>query len=256
MSHKYFDRIEKYFSGEMSPEERQAFEAELKENADLQREFNKHTLAQDALEVAIEDDLRQSFSSWDQEWGAKGTARSLSSRKLWYRLSIAAGILIILSVSAWQWSVSQYSDQALFENYALAAEIPDIRGAGNSNILAEGLSFLRTEQYQQALSFFQTIPPESDRYTEAQYWLGVAYFNIDQFDQAQAAFQTVVDRQDIRFFEKAEWYLVLCHLGMGNTGPELQLALDDIQNQSDHGFNEEARKLEKKINSFWRNFIF
>lgn len=73
-----FDRIEAYLLGEMPMEEAQAFEQELAENPELAKELAMHRLEHDAMEVLLEQDLREQVKLWDYptDAAAPGTQAS------------------------------------------------------------------------------------------------------------------------------------------------------------------------------------
>jgi hypothetical protein len=77
MQRKEFDKIERYLSGELAPEERAAFERTLAQDADLALEVEKHRLEHDVMRALLVADLREKSVSWvKEEENGRGNARN------------------------------------------------------------------------------------------------------------------------------------------------------------------------------------
>ncbi len=62
-----FEQIEQYVSGKMPPAERQAFEAEMARDAELDALVHQHRIERIGLEMLVEQDLRAKMNAWDRE---------------------------------------------------------------------------------------------------------------------------------------------------------------------------------------------
>lgn len=62
-----FDSIQNYLDGNMSAEERQAFEAEMAVDTNLADEVGAHRLEREMMDILLEDDLTEQMQSWQQE---------------------------------------------------------------------------------------------------------------------------------------------------------------------------------------------
>lgn len=62
-----FEQIEQYLTGKMPPAERQAFEAEMARDAELDALVRQHRIERIGLEMLVEQDLRAKMRAWDRE---------------------------------------------------------------------------------------------------------------------------------------------------------------------------------------------
>ncbi|MCS7037675.1 MAG: hypothetical protein RMJ33_05060 [Saprospiraceae bacterium] len=88
-----YNRIERYLLGQMSPEERAIFEAELERDPVLAEQFALQQREHEALEVIVEDRLRAQLKAWAEQFPLRAPAP-------WYRRPatwMAAASLLLLS---------------------------------------------------------------------------------------------------------------------------------------------------------------
>ncbi len=87
------DRTEKYLHGELSPQERQAFEMEMEDNLELRSFVLEQRLELDAMDVLVARDLRARMAQWKQETPPTGGMR----RFWWVIIPLAlVGIVALL----------------------------------------------------------------------------------------------------------------------------------------------------------------
>lgn len=113
-----FEKIEAFLKGELSPEEMKNFELNIKNNSSLAEAVELHRLEWDAMEVLIENALREKMVYWNkpfthdspssesQETEEKETEPLLktaykyhNTRLLYWKWAIAAGVALLLSAS-------------------------------------------------------------------------------------------------------------------------------------------------------------
>ena len=262
---EYFDKIEQYLADAMSEEERSSFEAEVAQNKELREAVEAHRLAQDAMEVMIEDNLRaelqkmqadtypiQKLRKSDEQGG-----RVVSLRRYWPRLAVAASVLLLIGFFTFQWTGNNYSDSAIAGNFYqpedLLQEI-EVRGDREESVLATGIKQLEAAQYQEALTTLESIPDTSDFILDATYLKGFGLAQQGNIAQAQEQLQTVIDQKiNPNLADKAEWLYLLMYLNAEDTdNPEFKALLEKISNDPDHSYHASAVKLKKQLNSFWR----
>ncbi len=78
-----------------------------------------------------------------------------------------------------------------------------------------GRILIQQEQFDRALRDFQQAIRLQDNFPEARYWLGRSYFMQDQMTQALTAFQAAIDSQGGRYSE-AEYYQGLAQARLGD----------------------------------------
>ncbi len=106
-----YNRIERYLLGQMSPEERAAFEAEVARDPALADQLATQQREHQALEVLVEDHLRAQLRYWAEQY-------PLSRPTPWYRQQavwMAAASLLLLGILYLAWPSTQKPNNALVE---------------------------------------------------------------------------------------------------------------------------------------------
>lgn len=255
---KKYEQIQSYLEGSLSETEKRAFDQELKQDPDLQAELDLHILSNDAIELAIEDSLRADLKQLHQESQQveqpKKKGRVVGLRRRLTALSIAASILLIIGFFAANYQINQYDNQSIagsmYENDLLSR----VRGNNNASLLQQGMELYTQENYSAAIEYFEQIDDASLK-AEADYAKGHAYYNLGQFPAAMESFAAVVDSQDPRFVEKSELFYLLSALAADQTdNNRFNTLLTQMIENEEHLHHHEALKIQKKLNSFWRNF--
>ncbi|NRB64603.1 MAG: hypothetical protein HRU40_16500 [Saprospiraceae bacterium] len=264
MSNKNYDKIQDYLDGELSTADQQAFENALSSDVELKQELELHRLANDSIELLIEQNLRHSFKEWSTTDSVattnlgdnRGGARVVSIRRITRQLAVAASILIIIGFFGGLYMGNQYSDSAMAKTYFDSGS--GLRSTANDGgVFAEGIALLEQEQLAAAETFFSGQFEERLQ-TEANYYLGLAQFGQDRFAEAKATFSKVIADEDVRFSEKAEFNYLLSSMGAGQADEDEQfeILLESILDNPDHFAYTQVQQLSKKRNAFWRYFSF
>lgn len=262
MESQIFDRIEAYLSGEMNETEATAFDKEIATNKELAAAVDRHLLAHDAIEVLIEDNLRAEMKDWSAAANKNKEAKihqlgqkkesSGKVRRLFYSLAVAASVAIMVGFFGLQFSNSNYSDTALAAG-AYNFDLSATRSANtDQNPLATGLKAYENADYAAAIQFFQNIPTANPQYNEAQYYLGHSLYQNKDYDQSMNAFQQVINTNDIRYKEAAEWYQVVNYVAAKKEGSDFTRLLNQLVTDEGHPYHKNATELDTKLNSFWR----
>ncbi|NUO01967.1 MAG: hypothetical protein HUU01_15290 [Saprospiraceae bacterium] len=259
----YIERIDQYATGTMSDRERAAFEAELKENRELQEILALYRESEEVIEQSIENNLRAQLNTWAEENRAvqpvatgKQEAKVISLRTMVTRWAVAASVLLIAGFFFLYQSSQSLSDSAL---YAANYEAPDgslLRGEAPEDPLSQGAEAFSNKNYAVARTFFNQIPPTVPSFAEAQYFLGHIALQEQQYDEAIAAFDKAVQANDIRITDKAEWNMVLTYVAAGRTeNATFKTLLAALAGNVNHSYYEQAKELEGKLGRFGRRFV-
>lgn len=256
----YIERVEQYAEGLLPDAERLAFEAELAANAELRQALDLYRLGQEVIEQGVEAQLRQQMQGWaksDVDTSAETpplTAKRVTMRPMWVRLAAAASVALLLGWFSMQWASRDYSDEAIFAaQYEAPATSTFRAGTTIYNPLETGFKALENNDLQAAEDFFKSIPPDHERYAEAQYYLGHSAGQLGRYDVAIAAFQASIERREARFQEKAEWNLLLTYIAAGQTDrADFQNLLNRIADDPNHAYQKRAEALQGKLGSFLR----
>ncbi len=118
-----YDRIESYLLHQMSEEERQAFEAEVKASPALSEQLERQRLEHKIMEVLIEDDLAGQIKKWHSEGTLAATTtpktssnESPSSSRQGRSKLIGGILLLLLLVVIVIWQVPSRKEQLVREH--------------------------------------------------------------------------------------------------------------------------------------------
>jgi len=259
----YIERLDQYSSGSMSDPERAAFEAELKENAELREALALYRESEAVIEQSIENNLRQQLQAWSEETRAtqpiateKPEAKVVSLRAVVTRWAVAASVLLAAGFFYLYQSSQSLSDAALFAANYEAPEDGPIRGdAAPVDPISQGAEAFNNKNYAVARTFFNQIPPTDRPYAEAQYYLGHIALQQQQYDDALAAFEKAEQANDNRITGKPEWNMVLTYLAAKRTeDARFKALLAKLTGDVNHSYYAKAKELEEKLGRFGRRF--
>ena len=255
---KKYDQIQRYLNGDLTEQEVQAFEEALTQDAELKEEMDLHLLANDAVELIVEDELRADLKQLAQKSSQKTSqssgAKVVSLRRRLYVFGAAASVLLLLGFFAINFQSNQYSNDAIASGAYQNELLNRVRGAEDASLLQEGMTLLTQENYEEAVAyFFRVTDPALE--AEAKYAAGHAHYNLLDYEKAMSNFTAVIESKDPRFVEKAEWFYLLSALADDKIQEEQPLqVLDKLINDDSHLYHQEAMAVNKKLKSFWRNF--
>lgn len=112
-----YDKIEAFLDRQLPEEERQAFEQAIAQDPDLATRVELQRFERDAMELLVEQDLREDIKTWKKEMlhsyaaNRPDNIRKLQVRKRTRFLAIAAGFLLILTAAALLWLKPFAEDQ-------------------------------------------------------------------------------------------------------------------------------------------------
>ena len=273
MEAKKFDKIEAYLAGELSAAEAKAFDAQVAADEALSLEIDQHTIAHNAIEMLIEEDLRSQLQQLKAEetttpataetkvvaMTPKSTEKVVAMqprkrRSLFPRLAAAASVAILLGFFGLQYNAT--SNSSLLAAYETSDDMGvSIRGGNQTTTpLAEGATAFNAKEYTKAIKFYQSIPSTSERYNEAQFYAGNSLYKNAQYAEAAAQYGKVAATGDIRYKDLAEWYQVLALLA-NNQLDATNTLLTKIATDSNHSYHQKAQKLNSSLNSTMRQLL-
>jgi len=260
-----FDKIEDWLNGNLSQEEAAKFEKEADANPELSAQIDQHLTAQDAIEVMIEDNLRDQMKNWSKEDNSseEETTKVVSINKkkkgsTFRRLRpllAAASVALLIGFVGMQWA-GNYSNNSLLESSYSAYNMPGVRSGVDTSPVTEGIMAYGEKDYQKAIQSFQnTADANADYRVESLFYKGQSEYQIKNYEEAITSFNLVIASNSKRFKANAEWYKVLTYLAANQTDQDFSAALKNITNNSNHEFYNQAKELEGKMDSFWRGLV-
>ena len=253
MKEALLDKIEAYLNGQLDAGTEAAFEREIEQNPDLARAVDNFGVANDALEVLIADNLREEMKSWSGEQKTTNVVSINRNRRSRMRYwAAAASVALVLGFFGLNIFSNGFSNDVLGRDFYENYEVSGLRSArAADNPLATGLSAYAEKDFAAAAEVFRGVPAADDRYEEAQFLLG--HTLMEQRDYAAAAdqFGRVIEQNDVRYRETAEWNQLLAWLHLDRTDATFQARLQKIVADPAHSKNAEAVQLNERLNSFW-----
>lgn len=224
-----YNQIEAYLFNLLTESERADFEEKLDTDENLQAAVNLHRLEHKAIQVLEEEKLRAQFVEWKQEKqayiqttsNAKVVDMNTRRQSLVYRLSAAASILLFVSVGSLWFANNNYSNSALADAaFELSSNTKGIENTTPSDFEFAERAFMEG-RYSEVVGIYENIISTNNNPTEV---------------------------------HLAEWNLANTQLASNNSQVAKRL-LEQIATDDAHTYQDEAKKLLVKLNSFWRNFV-
>ena len=236
------DKIEKYLKGQLSEDERAAFEKELSNNEALKKELNIQRFEEDLLDWALEDKLQEKIQSFENSKNSNSKGNSSGKILLWI-----IGILSFLALiyGAYNWLKPASSHETL-KQYALTSYEknpyePIAPRTGDASEIQNNLESyeviileIRLNELNDVLNLADSAHLNVPNNLKVQNLLGHAYFLSGDYIQAISQFRLIleslpVDKKKER--EDAEFYLALSLLAYGNERKAIEI-LTKISNSS------------------------
>ena len=246
---KYYDKIEAYREGRLNGPEKEAFEAQLQTDGELNQAWNLYQMSLAALELHKEAGIRQALEK----------ARSENRKSLVLRhryLAIAASLALLLSASgAWWYARNWYSDEALYQAYyTLPSDMAPSRmgeGEGTVTPLQRGLEAYAAGEEAQALKTLESIAPDQPDYENARFALAQIYLRAGRSEDAIPYISPLTASLEPSLAARSEWYLALALLQSGKTA-ECREWLEKIAADPAHPYQGKAGELLKSLRSLMK----
>ena len=252
MEHRPFEqRIEAYLTGQMSPEERAAFETELRSDADKKKAFQAHHLAELATRLRQPDTVSETANRLRKELGPlpKPSFSLLERIQEWIQSIWGKSIMVALLfiVGLFSYANLQLPDVCTLAQQAM---VDPHNGAVAGNQVHE-LSEIYFYDKSNALKRLSEKAAECPRFCLAQYYLAHAQLGAGAFDLADNSFQSVlgnkdqwpplIEEQKMRW---NQWLTQQCGQAIGSAG---QQALESFCNSPDEAVQKKANALREQL---------
>ena len=264
----FLEEIDKYLDDIMTPEERKSFEEKvdndstLAEELKLQKDMRSIYEDKDWIEgdtTALKNNEAKQLSDFFRSDEASSLKESIAEvvdqnrtksgnrNKNFYFLGIAASIIVLMTISIFVFSESDYN--ALYSENIALDEIPSMitRGEEENELVKNAQELFEQKKYEEAAAIFlkyhqsnvADIDPLSYIYS------GVAYLELDKFDKAIAQFELLEQTNTLQS-KKANWYKAMVYL-KGEEKEKLKGILVKITSDPDNYNFKEAKVLLEKI---------
>jgi len=220
------EQIDRYLLGRMDQTEKEAFEKQLKDDAELREdmELSRHIInafhhegeqeAFDALKSMSEEDIKRIISSTQET--KKPRKHSLTA---WVSMGAAALIGLLVYIG----TIPQYSSEELFANYYTTQSYEAYPSRGDSELtieermqLQQAKKLYEQKEYQQALNiyerFFEKSPDWKSLPEEIIFHAAICQFETGNSLSAEEKLSYLAYSGESEFEEEALWNLSFVYL--------------------------------------------
>ncbi len=263
------DEIDAYLQRQMTPETEAAFEQEMAGNPDLEKEVRLMAWTNMTVDLAMEDDIRQTIEEVRNEETVVSPEPILFWQQSWFRWAAAAvliGIVIIVALPYLRQPTPPPDEPTITRPQALnLIDLPSREGTLNDvapeDVMKQAKdAFFEDEDYAKAEAGFKTVIAEGADAVklEAKYLLGYAYFMQKKFQPAMEIFDSFIDDPEARAglperygqnLEKLHWDGILAFYGAHEDDPKKVRTLVEefIQTTSENYYRNKANQLLEKL---------
>ncbi len=257
MKSKFLDMFDNYFSGELSDQEKTAFEEHLKSDSKMAEAFQEYQDLRKGIDYSIMIGLKQelqelesSFPQVELEADVQHRIDPVSTTNKFQIWKVAAAVVLVsLSVGVIFQLQQPSSPQDLFSQHFEPAEnlyVSIKRGDDiEANPLVRAFQAYEAEDYTMAMAEFETILGQEeykDKHPMVLYYLGSAQLAQGQGEASIATFERFLEISQDNIVQ-AKWYLAMGYLQQSRVG-EATLLLKELKLSEEYG-NDAGRILRK-----------
>lgn len=242
-----YDRIDRYLSGQMTPEEGEAFEAEVKADPTLAAELVLQTQARHAARASGKDALKAQLM---QELKGVKPAAPVRQHPFTRTHMVAAAVIILLIVGPLLYQSLQPPKLSMDALYAevFAPQPSAYRG----ETTPEGLSLQQAcvpatkGDFATSITQIESLLNDSSftRQSEAHLLLGMTYLQAGQPQNALKSLKSVAVKS--YYYSEAYWYTALAYMKLGDQVKASEV-LWDIEAAQGHPYQQQAAYVLKRM---------
>jgi tetratricopeptide (TPR) repeat protein len=253
--------IEKYINGELTGEELEIFELQLRSDSDL---VNEVALQKDILQALSEKEVidfrKKLVTIHEKVSSSKPTQGRIF--KLGRVLALAAAVVALVLVGNWVFNIIPSKTISPSEIYAANFKAPEVMGEENNgertilpderidslidetDFLNKADSLFNINRYEEAAIFLNAIPSEvmNEYPTEINYRLALLSMLVDEHEQAVFYFEKVITN----YQSSRDWYTALSLLKIDGRMGDAKAAFEHLVSFN-NPYQEEASKILKQL---------
>jgi tetratricopeptide (TPR) repeat protein len=258
MKSKFLDMFDNYFSGELSQQEKIAFEDHLKSDHKMAEAFQEYQDLRKGIDYSIMKSLKEDLKHLEASLPEVELEPDVQHRidpvpttnrfRIWK--VAAAVVLVSLSVGVIFQLQQPSSPQDLFSQYFAPAEnlyVSIKRGDDiEANPLVQAFQAYDAEEYSVAIAGFERILGQEefkDQHSMVQYFLGSAQLAQGQSEASITTFERYLEISQDNIVQ-AKWYLAMGYL-QENRVEEATSLLKELKQSEAYG--KEAGRILKKL---------
>lgn len=255
---KYFEKIEAFVRGQLSDADRADFLEQMESDPQIKMDVETFTTADILIERNISNELKDQMNDWKAE--ESNTEPKLTTtetdkikkpgviKSLYKRLAYAATFLLLITAAGYMMSTN-YSNQNLAANYDHPwSEDADVRGEMQE---AGSTSYAIDKAFEDGNLDFLS----QDDSPRSIYYHGLLLKNKKEYLSAIQKFESSLKNADAELKKHAEWQIIITSLLNKNFDQRSNELLEQVINDPSNMYNEDAKKMKKDLDSFWRKIF-
>ncbi len=241
-SQENIESIDKYFTDQLSEDEKKVFEERLENDKELQDDVR---LYQD-VNIAIKK--RDSIKFVDMAMEnlrshKKGVHIKKFNYSMWFKAAAILIVLVGLSIVIVVLTKKQHDETRTLASYFKAEEIEqEFRGDDDDfeKMILTGVRFYNNENYSDAIQQFQNVLQKDEGHIQVKYYLGLSDLFAGNLDKAETILKEIANSGDMNYSSGAQWYLSWCYIQEGKK----ELAISALKElKGDDYYGEKAEKV-------------
>ncbi len=236
----YFEHIQDYLDGTLSPEEHHRFEHELEHNEALQLETSHQRMLRETLDRQLTAITRiRALQATLEEvsnrhFGNKSGRRKITTLRWLAPVVVAASLLLVFNFLGW-----------FATDYEALPDMPSsvMRGAAEENTILLAAEAYNTENYTRSIDLLQTLMTTDPTAARYPYYLGLSYIGKKDYRQAVERLQFVADGTSV-FADDARYFLAVALWRLGKVEEAVYQA-NRVTGASE--YHNKAEKLSRKL---------
>jgi tetratricopeptide (TPR) repeat protein len=240
--------IDEYFEGALSAEETSQFERRITEDKEFAREVAFYLSAKQTLKEEINAEKKKWFRQLaDQNNSFSKTRQIVPVRKTWIYMA-AAAVIICVFFAGYMLFVKPSSPRSIAERFIQERfqPLPVPMAVDTSNI-QKGLRLYNDGKLTASLEVFEKITKADTANFEAKNYAAIVYLRLENYDKALAYFQDL-EKYTSRYSNPAKLYHALTLMKRNQPGDK-QIARRLLMQVRDNGLEgkETAKQWLKKL---------
>ena len=213
----YYELVDRYLTGQLSPEETKEFEAQLSSDPELAKELEFQQKIGSVLKTGKALDLKARLNKIEADFqAAPPKAPQKQPRKqwgLWPRLAVAASFALLMTFLVRMWFFPPVDTLQLYADNFTPYPTKTVRKPGVA--LEKAVKSYEKKEYAEALPIFEQVAKTDSLYNEWSMYRGICYLETGNAVAAETDFLRLLAEGGAFYEEDARWYLVMAYLKQG-----------------------------------------
>lgn len=211
MSDYNYDMIDRYVSGDMDPQEKQAFELLLQQDAGLRKEVQSYKEVHETLKrrlhpVREELEVRDTLAEMRQQYFSKPGAKVIQFARVGRIAAIAAAIILVVLI--WR----PWGKPDLYRQYAsLQMDAVAVRGGTQDSLKQEVVRRFNNKEFAASIPLFENLLRNDTGNAHLQFYYAVALMQVDRLVESRTQLMQLHNGASV-FRDQATFFMALSYL--------------------------------------------